>query len=150
MSALKVAQEESELKIEELNNKVKALEQENLQKDQEISSLTFKLNTAEEENAKYEEKIKELKGQADTGAASVSEYEALQRKIALLEEEAEVADKNLRETNEKYGFSKSPSSLTRFGTATKLPIKAPDTFLTDDERRKHKLLSKTIIHTRIS
>ena len=45
--------------------------------------------------------VKASKGVAEKGAQHSSDNESLQRKLQLLEEEAEQSDKNIRETNEK-------------------------------------------------
>lgn len=101
MNSLRVETETAHEKNAELQARIKVLEQENLQKEQEITSLSHRNSLLESDLEKCEEKIKELKASADTGASSSAEVEALQRKLQLLEEEAEEADKNLRETNEK-------------------------------------------------
>lgn len=102
MNALRMETEEAHAKNEELQSRIKVLEQENLTKEQEINSLTHRNTLLDEEVEKLENALKEAKSQADTGAAHSTELDALQRKLQLLEEEAEEADKNLRETNEKY------------------------------------------------
>lgn len=51
---------------------------------------------------KLDEGIKEAKRAADESSQHGSQAETLQRRLQLLEEEAEEADRNLRETNEKY------------------------------------------------
>lgn len=99
---LRAESEEAQAKVEELQARIKVLEQENLSKEQEIVSLTHRNSLLEEEVEKLELTVKDAKSAADSGAASSSEVENLQRKVQLLEDEAEEADKNLRETNEKY------------------------------------------------
>jgi len=101
MSALRMEADAAQTTNAELAAKIKTLEQENLQKEQEITSLSHRNQLLEGDVEKLEEKIKELKASADSGATSSQEVESLQRKVQLLEEEAEEADKNLRETNEK-------------------------------------------------
>ena len=101
MNALRLEADTANSKVEELQVKVKALEQENLQKEQELTSLQHKNNLLEAEVEKLEEGIKAAKAAAEEGTSSVSHNEALQRRLQLLEEEAEEADKNLRETNDK-------------------------------------------------
>ena len=102
MSNLRVEADESHAKVIELQAKVKTLEQENLAREQEVTSLTHKNQVLEAEVEKLESGIKAAKLTADEGAQHGTHNEALQRKLQLLEEEAEGADKNLRETNEKY------------------------------------------------
>ena len=83
--------------------KVKSLEQENMAKEQEITSLTHRNQLLETEVEKLEGAHKESKAVADESSHHSSQNEALQRRLQLLEDEAEQADKNLRESNEKYG-----------------------------------------------
>lgn len=77
------------------------MELENLQKEHEITSLTHKNAQLESDVEKLEAQVKEHKAGAEEGSGAVSQNEALQRRLQLLEEEAEEADKNLRETNDK-------------------------------------------------
>jgi tropomyosin len=101
MAALRLEADTANTKVEELQAKVKTLEQENLQKEQELTSLQHKNRLLEEEVDKLETGIKEAKSLADESSAHGTHAEALQRRLQLLEEEAEEADKNLRETNDK-------------------------------------------------
>lgn len=101
MNTLRLETEQANQKNEELSARVKALEQENLTKEQEIASLTHRNSLLDGEVEKLEKALSEAKSAADTGAAHGSEVDSLSRKVQLLEEEAEEADKNLRETNEK-------------------------------------------------
>jgi len=101
MNALRLETEEANAKIEELQNRVKLLEQENLAKDQDNASLTYRNNLLDGEVEKLEKALADSKTAADTGAAHGTEVDALTRKVQLLEEDAEETDKNLRETNEK-------------------------------------------------
>jgi tropomyosin len=102
MANLRVEADEAQAKVAELQAKVKTLEQENLAKEQEVTSLSHKNQVLEAEVEKLEGGIKAAKQTADEGVQHGTQNEALQRKLQLLEEEAEEADKNLRETNEKY------------------------------------------------
>ena len=102
MSSLRVQQEETQAKYEELQIKVKTLEQENLAKEQEITSLSHKNQLLETEVEKLEAGIKEAKLAAEESGQHGTQNESLQRRLQLLEEEAEESDKNIRETNEKY------------------------------------------------
>jgi tropomyosin len=101
MAALRLEADTANSKSEELQAKVKVLEQENLQKEQELTSLQHKNSLLEAEVEKLETGIKEAKAAAEEGTQHGSHNEALQRRLQLLEEEAEEADKNLRETNDK-------------------------------------------------
>jgi len=101
MNSLRIEADAASAQVEELQAKVKALEQENLQKEQEITSITHKNGLLEAEVEKLEAAIKEAKAVADEGSHAGTQNETLQRRLQLLEEEAEEADKNLRETNDK-------------------------------------------------
>lgn len=63
--------------------------------------MQHKNSLLEAEVEKLETGIKELKAAADEGNQHGTHNETLQRRLQLLEEEAEEADKNLRETNDK-------------------------------------------------
>lgn len=101
MNSLRIEADESAAKVEELQKQIKTLEQENLQKEHEITSLQHKNTQLETELETAEGKNKELKESADASGGHMSQNEALQRRLQLLEDEAEEADKNLRETNDK-------------------------------------------------
>lgn len=102
MNQLRLEADEASGKVEELQAKVKVLEQENLTKEQEITSLQHKNNLLEGEVEKLETASKDFKKAADEGQEHGTQNETLQRRLQLLEEEAEEADKTLREANEKY------------------------------------------------
>lgn len=102
MNQLRLEADEASAKVEELQSKIKVLEQENLQKEQEITSLSHKNSVLESEVEKLETQVKEFKSAAEDGAQQGTQNETLTRRLQLLEEEAEEADKTLRETNEKY------------------------------------------------
>lgn len=101
MQQIRIQADEATAKVDELTAKVKTLEQENLAKEQEITSLTHKNSTHEADIEKLETANKDLKEQVDRFGNSGSQNEALQRRLQILEEEAEEADKNIRETNDK-------------------------------------------------
>lgn len=64
-------------------------------------SLQHKNQLLEAEVDKLETGIKDAKAIADDSSSAGAQNESLQRRLQLLEEEAEEADKQLRETNEK-------------------------------------------------
>lgn len=101
MNSLRLEADEAIAKVEELQTKVKTLEQENLAKEQDITSLQHKNGLLEGEVEKLETAIKDFKKVADEGQEHGTQNETLQRRLQLLEEEAEEADKTLREANEK-------------------------------------------------
>lgn len=102
MNSLRIEADENAAKAEESKKRVKELEQDNLQKEQEITSLNHRNQLLEAEVEKLETGIKEAKAAAGDAASHGQQNEALTRRLQLLEEEAESADKTLRETNEKY------------------------------------------------
>ena len=108
MESLRVEADTSNAKVEELTAKVKTLEQDNLSKEQEITSLTHRNQLLEGEVEKLEEQVKGHKDAIQGGADHATQNESLQRRLQLLEDEAEEADKNLRETHEKYVTSIPP------------------------------------------
>lgn len=102
MQALRTEADEHQAKSHELQAKVKTLEQDTLVKEQEITSLTHRNQLLEGTVEKLESGIKDAKDDAGRSAQHGQQNESLQRKLQLLEEEAEQADKTLRETNDKY------------------------------------------------
>lgn len=102
MNQLRLDADTANGKVEELQAKIKALEQENLSKEQEITSLQHKNGVLEGQVDKLEGDVDKHKKLADEGSGSITQNETLQRRLQLLEEEAEEADKTLREANEKY------------------------------------------------
>lgn len=101
MAALRLEADDNASKAEEYKTKLKTLETENLQKEQEITSLSHKNQVLEAEVEKLEESVKKFKGEAESGAHAGGQADSMQRKIQLLEEEAEESDRTIRELNEK-------------------------------------------------
>lgn len=101
MNSLRLEADSSAAKVEEFAAKIKVLEQENLSKEQEITSLQHKNNLLESEVDKLDVAVKDLKKSADEGQQHGTQNETMSRRLQLLEEEAEEADKTLREANEK-------------------------------------------------
>ena len=102
MNSLRLEADEAASKVEELQSKVKVLEQDNLNKEQEITALQHRNGVLEGEVDKLETSITDFKKAAEEGSQHGTKNETLQRRLQLLEEEAEEADKTLREANEKY------------------------------------------------
>src|ERR1700709_1268345 len=102
MAAIRTEADEAHASNEELKEKVKTLEAENLTKEQEIKSLNHKLTVLETRSDTLEEDVKKHKGLADNSASHSTQNESLTRRLQVLEDEAEQADRNLRETNEKH------------------------------------------------
>lgn len=132
MNALRLEADESAAKVEELQTKVKSLEQENLAKEQEITSLSHKNQLLETELEKLESGLKDAKAAADESSQHGTQNESLQRRLQLLEEEAEEADKNLRETNEKYV---TPHARTR-STCRSSGVTGADWIITTGSARR--------------
>ena len=107
-------QESTQAKLEEAQAKNKQLEQENLAKEQEITSLSHKNQLLEAEVEKLEGSHKNLKAEVEQSGQHGTQNETLQRRLQLLEEEAEESDKNLRETNEKYECLWQPHSMCAY------------------------------------
>lgn len=105
MAALRLEADDSAAKVEELSAKVKTLEQDNLAKEQEITSLSHKNGVLESELEKLEGGLKDAKAAVDESAQHGTQAESLQRRLQVLEEEAEEADKKMRETTEKFAAS---------------------------------------------
>lgn len=72
-----------------------------LEKDQEITSLTHKLSILDADLEKAEARLHESKAAQEEGEHSKSTNEGLMRKVQLLEEELDAAEKNVKETMEK-------------------------------------------------
>lgn len=101
MNALRIEADDASAKVEELQTKVKTLEQENLNKAHEITSLQHKNGVLEGEVEKLEKLHGDAKSAAEESSQHGTQNETLTRRMQLLEDEAEENDKNLRETNEK-------------------------------------------------
>ena len=87
----------------------KKYEQDILQKDQEITSLNHRIGVLDAELEKAEAKLKETKAAAMEGEHSKSTNDGLLRKVQLLEEELDAAEKNVKETVEKWVLVNLPS-----------------------------------------
>lgn len=94
-------------RAEEAEAKNKKLEQEIYTRDQEITSLQHKLSVLDESLEKAEAKLADAKAATEEGETSKMTAENLTRKIQLLEEELDTAEKNVKETVEKYVLSNS-------------------------------------------
>lgn len=108
MNSLRLEADENAAKAEELKARVKDLEQQNLQQEQVITSLTHRNGLLEAEVEKLETGVKEAKALAGESSQHSTQNENLTRKLQVLEEEAEAADKSMRELNEKYGHPPIP------------------------------------------
>lgn len=112
MNQLRLEADEATTKVDELGTEIKTLKQEGMSKEQQITSLEHKNSVLETQVEKLEDDVGKHKKVAEEGSGSMMQNETLQRRLQLLEEEAEEADKTLRETNEKYATPK-PSEPCR-------------------------------------
>lgn len=107
MNQLRVESDGLQTENEELKNKVKTLEQDNLTKEQEITSLTHRNGVLEADLNRLEETSGKHKAAAEEAGQHSTQNESLQRRLQVLEDEAETADRNLRETSEKSVLTKT-------------------------------------------
>ncbi|KZT59049.1 hypothetical protein CALCODRAFT_450615, partial [Calocera cornea HHB12733] len=101
LASLRTEADAAAERAEVAEKKNKDLEQTLLQKDHEISSLQHQLGLAQDALEKAEAKLAETKGAADEGESNKKTNENLTRKVQLLEEELDTAEKNMKETVEK-------------------------------------------------
>lgn len=73
-----------------------------MSKDQEIASLQHRLSLLEGEVEKAETKLVASKATTQDVESSKATVDALQRKVQLLEEELDTAEKHSKEVTEKY------------------------------------------------
>lgn len=105
MNSLREEADGAVSRAEESEAKNKKYEQLLLEKDQEITSLTHRLSVLDGDLEKTENKLNDLKQAQEEGETSKSTNEGLLRKIQLLEEELDAAEKNVKDTVEKYVLS---------------------------------------------
>lgn len=111
MTSLRLEADNAVTRAEAAEAKNKKLEQDILNRDQEIQSLTHRLTKAETELDKAEEKLKDAKTVHDEHETSRAANDGLVRKIQLLEEELDSAEKNLKETVERCAHTAGYASL---------------------------------------
>ena len=88
-------------RLEAAESRIKALEDDALAKEHIITSLTRNLGVANEELEKIEAELKKRKQDSLEEEQSKTTKDGLARKVELLEEELDAAEKNLKETVEK-------------------------------------------------
>jgi len=101
LNSLRAEADTAITRAEEAEAKNKQYEQVILEKDQAITSLSHKLALLDTDLEKTEAKLAELKSAHDVDQQSQTTNEGLVRKIQLLEEELDAAEKNVKETVEK-------------------------------------------------
>lgn len=102
MTQLRFEADNAVTRAEDAEEKLKKYDQIILEKDQEITSMTHKISVLEAELDKVDNKLAEAKASQDEGESLKSGNENLTRKVTLLEEELDAAEKNVKETMEKY------------------------------------------------
>ncbi|KAJ6582098.1 tropomyosin [Mycena capillaripes] len=101
MNQLRIEADNAIARAEEAEAKNKKLEQELLEKGHEITSLQVKLENLDGQLEKAEHTLADSKADREAGETSKMTNEGLVRKIQLLEEELDAAEKNVKETVEK-------------------------------------------------
>jgi tropomyosin, fungi type len=101
LSTLRAEADSAIERAEVAEAKNKKYEQQVLEKDQEIVSLQHRLAVTESDLEKAESKLGDAKAAHDENETSKTTNEALTRKIQLLEEELDNAEKNLKDTVER-------------------------------------------------
>ena len=101
MSTLRAEADKANLRFEEAEAKIKTLEGESLEKDHAILSLNRRLERTNAELENAEAQLKKFKQDSLEEEQSKTAKDGLARKVELLEEELDAAEKNLKETVEK-------------------------------------------------
>lgn len=101
LNNLKLEADKWQEQADELQAKVKALEQLNIEKDHEILSLKNSKDFMETEMTNMEKDLADLKKTASESHSLQTVNETNTRKLTVLEEELDEADKNLKETTAK-------------------------------------------------
>jgi len=101
LQQLRVEADAAVERAEAAEAKNKQYEQQLLEKDHEIGSLQHNLSLSEQRAETIDTKMKEMKAADLDGVSARTTSEGLQRKVQLLEEELDAAEKNLKETVEK-------------------------------------------------
>lgn len=102
MTQLRIEADAANTRADEAELKIKGLEQKVLELEQAISSLEHKNGVLESQLDQSEVKVAELKASSSDNEHTKSTSEGLTRKVQLLEDELDAAEKNLKETVEKY------------------------------------------------
>ena len=101
LAALRAEADAAVERAEAAEAKNKDLEQQLLGKDQDITSLNHKLEVLDGSLHGSEEKLAETKTALEEAERGKATNDSLTRKIELLEDELDTAEKNLKETVEK-------------------------------------------------
>jgi len=101
LTGLRAEADKATLRAEVAEEKFKGLEQLALEKDHDINSLNHKLELATKQLEDLEAQLDIFKKASLEGEQSKTTSEGLVRKVQLLEEELDAAEKNVKETVEK-------------------------------------------------
>lgn len=101
LSSLRAEADTAVTRAEEAEAKNKLAEQQLLEKEQSITSLNVQIARLDNELQATEEKLALAKSAQEDGEHSKTTNDSLARKIVLLEEELDAAEKNVKETTEK-------------------------------------------------
>jgi len=101
MNSLRAEADSAVTRAETAETKIKQIEHQLLEKDQTITSLNVQIARLEGEVQSTEEKLILAKSAQEDGEHSKTTNDSLARKIVLLEEELDAAEKNVKETTEK-------------------------------------------------
>jgi len=101
MNSLRAEADSAVHRAETAESKIKQIEQQLLEKEQTITSLNVQISRLDGEVQATEEKLIQAKSAQEDGEHSKTTNDSLARKIVLLEEELDAAEKNVKETTEK-------------------------------------------------
>ena len=106
-------------RAEKAEANVKQLQEGLLSREQDITGLEHRLSVLETEN----EKLQEFKASSLNSDVIKTTVEILTRKVQILEEELDAAEKNYKETAKKYVISPDSSSCDdRLAIMFSLPL----------------------------
>lgn len=101
MNALRTEADNAIVRAEGAEAKNKQYEQQLLEKEQSITSLNVQIARLDSELQATEDKLAQAKTAQEDSEHSKTTNDGLSRKIVLLEEELDAAEKNAKETTEK-------------------------------------------------
>lgn len=101
MNAIRAEADNAVTRAEAAEAKNKQYEQQLLEKEQTITSLNVQIARVDAELQATEERLAQAKSAQEDGEHSKTTNDSLARKIVLLEEELDAAEKNVKETTEK-------------------------------------------------
>lgn len=114
MNSLRAEADAATARAEEAEAKNKKYEQQLLEKEQAITSLNVQIARLDGDLQATEERLAQAKSAQEDGEHSKTTNDSLARKILLLEEELDAAEKNVKETTEKCVLSNTRHLKIRF------------------------------------